>query len=102
MVVEKRMKELGIRKVHGASFPGLLGLVSKNILVLVITANVFAWPLAYMVMNNWLQGFAFRVNISIFIFIISGLTAFLIAAITISFQTIKAATKNPVETLRYE
>ena len=82
--------------------PGLLSLVSKNILILVVTANLFAWPIAYVVMTNWLQGFAFRVDISLNVFIISGLSAFFIAAITISFQTIKAATKNPVETLRYE
>jgi len=102
LMVEKRMKELGIRKVLGASVTGLLGLVSKNILILVIAANIFAWPLAYLVMDNWLQGFAFRVDISLYVFLVSGFAALFISAITISFQTLKAATKNPVETLRYE
>ncbi|NIO20749.1 MAG: hypothetical protein GTN76_08440 [Candidatus Aenigmarchaeota archaeon] len=65
-------------------------------------SNVIAWPAAYYFMHRWLQNFAYRINLSIWIFILSGLTALVIALLTVSFQCIKAATANPVDSLRYE
>jgi len=77
-------------------------LLSKEFTKWVLIANVIGWPLAYFVMNRWLQNFAYRVNIGIEIFILSGLAALTIALIAVSYQTIKAATANPVDSLRYE
>jgi putative ABC transport system permease protein len=99
---EQRSKEIGIRKVLGASMPGIVVLLSKEFTKWVLIANVIGWPLAYFVMNRWLQNFAYRVNIGIDIFILSGLSALVIALIAVSYQTIKAATSNPVDSLRYE
>ena len=99
---EQRTKEIGIRKVLGATVPNVVGLLSKDFLKLVIIANVISWPLAWWVMNKWLQDFAYRINISWWIFLLAGLAALLIALITVSFKAIKAALANPVESLRTE
>ena len=99
---EQRTKEIGIRKVLGATVPNVVGLLSKDFLKLVIIANVISWPLAWWVMNKWLQDFAYRINISWWIFLLAGLAALLIALITVSFKAIKAALSNPVESLRTE
>ncbi len=99
---EQRSKEIGIRKVLGASMPGIVVLLSKEFTKWVLIANVIGWPLAYLVMNRWLQNFAYRAHIGIEIFILSGLSALVIALIAVSYQTIKAATANPVDSLRYE
>ena len=99
---EQRTKEIGIRKVLGASIPGIIGMISKEFLILTFTANLLAWPIAWYFMNNWLQNFAYRTNITWWIFFLAGGIALLIALATISFQAIKAATANPVESLRYE
>ena len=101
-VTEQRTKEIGIRKVLGASIPEILLLLSKEFTKWVIIANVAAWPIAYYIMNKWLQNFAYKTEIGIWIFLISGLVALLIAVLTISTQTLKAATANPVKCLRYE
>ena len=100
--VEQRTKELGIRKVLGASVPGILTLVFKEYLGLIAFANLVAWPIAYYFADKWLQNFAYRTNISLLIFVASGALALLIALVTVSSHAIKAATANPVEALRYE
>jgi putative ABC transport system permease protein len=99
---EQRSKEIGIRKVLGASMPGIVVLLSKEFTKWVLIANVIGWPLAYLVMHRWLQNFAYRVEIGIEIFILSGLAALFIALLAVSYKTIKAATANPADSLRYE
>ena len=100
--VDRRTKEIGIRKVLGASVTGLLILLSKDFTKWVILANVIAWPIAWYAMNSWLQGFAYRINIEIWTFILAGMLALVVALLTVSFQALKAAVANPVEALRYE
>ncbi len=99
---QQRTKEIGIRKILGASVSGIVCLLSKDFLKLVLIANLIAWPIAYYAMNQWLQSFAYRINLSIGTFILSGLIALFIALLTVSYQAIKAARANPVEALRYE
>lgn len=99
---EQRTKEIGIRKVVGASVSKIFVLLSKEFIKRILIANIIAWPIAYFAMNKWLQNFAYRINIGIGIFLISGLIALVIAMLTISCQSIKAATANPVDALRYE
>ena len=99
---EKRIKEVGIRKVLGASVENIVGLLSKHFIQLVLIANLVAWPMAWLALSRWLQDYAYRVNISVWVFAIAGLTAMLIALITVSFQAIKAAIANPVKSLRTE
>jgi putative ABC transport system permease protein len=98
----QRVKEIGIRKVLGASVPSILALLSKEIVLLIIIANIIAWPVAWYFMNEWLNTFAYHIDMNIFIYIIAGAVAVLIALITVSTQTLKAATSNPTQTLRYE
>jgi putative ABC transport system permease protein len=97
-----RNKEIGIRKVLGASMSGIIGLLSKDFLKLVFIAIIIAIPLAWYFMHNWLQDFAYRIDIGWWVFAITGILAVLIALITISFQAIKAAISNPVHSLRTE
>jgi putative ABC transport system permease protein len=99
---EQRTKEIGIRKVLGASAMSVVNLLSKDFLKLVVLANLIAWPFAYYFMNRWLQDFAYRVNIGWWVFAISGALALVVALITVSAQALKAALANPVEALRYE
>jgi putative ABC transport system permease protein len=99
---QQRTKEIGVRKVLGASIPGITFLISKEFLKWVALANIIAWPAAYIAMNQWLSSFAYRAPIGIWSFIISALLALLIAIITVSFQSIRAAATNPMEALRYE
>jgi len=99
---EQRIKEIGVRKVLGASVTGIVTLLSKDFLKLVVIAIVIASPLAWYIMHNWLQDFAYRVNIGWLVFVIAGIIAVLIAFITISFQAIRAANANPVKSLRTE
>jgi len=99
---ERRLKEIGIRKVLGASAAGLVRLLSKDFLQLVLIACLLAFPTGWWIMHNWLQNYEFRITISWWIFLLAGFTAFVIALITISFQTIKAAISNPVNNLRSE
>lgn len=99
---EARTKEVGIRKVLGASVPGVMYLLSKELIALVLIGNIIAWPLAYYFMQKWLQTFAYRIDLSPLVFIFAGLAAFVIAAATTGVQAVRAATANPVESLRYE
>jgi putative ABC transport system permease protein len=99
---ERRTKEVGIRKVMGATVSSITLLLTKEFTRLVILANLFAWPIAYFVMNNWIRNFPYRTSIGIWSFILSGGIALVIAWITVSYQAIRAATANPVEALRYE
>jgi putative ABC transport system permease protein len=99
---ERRTKEIGVRKVLGATTKNLVTLLSKDFLKLVFIAIILASPVAYYLMNKWLQGFAYRINISWWIFIAAGIMALLIALATVSFQAIKAAIANPVKSLRTE
>jgi len=99
---EQRTKEIGIRKVLGASVAGIVGLISSEFAKLVLFANLFAWPIAYYAMNQWLQDFAYRIEIGWWIFALAGGLALLIALLTVCTQAIKAALANPVESLRYE
>jgi len=99
---EQRTKEIGVRKVLGASVAGIVGLLSKDFIKLMLVANLLAWPVAWYAMNKWLQDFAYRINIGWWIFALAGGVALFIALLTVSTQAIKAALANPVEVLRYE
>jgi len=100
--VSQRVKEIGIRKILGASIPNVVLLLSKEFTKWVILANVIAWPLTYFAMNKWLQNFAYRIDLHIGIFLISGIAALLLSLLTVSSKAIKAAAANPVDSLRYE
>ncbi|MCU0325770.1 MAG: ABC transporter permease [Spirosomaceae bacterium] len=99
---EVRTKEIGIRKVLGASVFSIINLLSKDFLKLVLVALIFASPMAYYAISNWLQNFAYRINISWWMFAISGALVVLIALLTVSYQAIKSATMNPVKSLKTE
>ncbi len=99
---EQRTKEIGVRKILGASILGITSMLSKDFLNLIFIALGIAFPLAFWIMENWLEGFAYRIHISWKIFLLAGSIAVFIAMITISFQAIKAALVNPVKSLRTE
>jgi putative ABC transport system permease protein len=101
-IVANRTKEIGIRKILGASVVSITAMLSKDFLKLVVIAIVIASPVAWYFMNHWLLDFAYRINISWYVFLVTGIAALLIAFITISFQSIKAAIANPVKSLRTE
>ena len=98
----KKTKEIGIRKVLGASVQGVFYMLSKEFVVLIVISNVIAWPLIYLVMDNWLQGFEYRTTINFLVFGVAFVAVLLVALLTVSFQTIKSAKINPVESLRSE
>jgi putative ABC transport system permease protein len=100
--ITQRIKEIGIRKVLGASIPQIVIELSKDFLMLVLISSVFALPVAWYYMNNWLLDFAFRINISWWVLVMAGVLALIIAFATISFQSVKAALSNPVKSLRSE
>jgi putative ABC transport system permease protein len=99
---ERKTKEIGIRKTLGASVSNIVFMLSKNFLQWVIMANLIAWPVAYYFINKWLEDFAYRIDLSWWFFVLAGGIALVIALLTVSFQAIKAATANPVKSLRYE
>jgi putative ABC transport system permease protein len=98
----QRIKEIGIRKVLGASVPSILQLLSKEIVMLVLAANVIAWPIAWILLNKWLDSFAYHIDMNVLAYMLAAIAAVLIALVTVSAQTIKAAMTNPSQTLRYE
>ncbi len=100
--VTQRTKEIGIRKVLGASVASIVALLSRDFLKLVLLANLIAWPLAGWAMHRWLQDFAYRTPLSWWLFALAGVAAILIALLAVSFQAIKAAVANPVKSLRTE
>jgi putative ABC transport system permease protein len=99
---KRRTREIGIRKVLGSTIPGIVKLLLSESSKWVLFANILAWPIGYLVMNQWLQHFAYRITIDIRVFILAGGMAWLIAVFTVSLQSIKAALANPVKALRYE
>ena len=101
-MVERRTKEIGIRKILGAPVSKLVGLLTRDFVRMVVLANLIAWPIAYFAMRKWLENFAYRIDITLGIFLLAAGAALLIAFLTISSQTLKAALSNPVDTLRYE
>jgi ABC-type antimicrobial peptide transport system permease subunit len=100
--ISRRTKEIGIRKILGASVPKIFLLVTKDFTNLVAVASIIAWPVGYFAMKKWLENFAFRVSVGWWIFILSALLALFIAWLTITYHAVIAARKNPVDTLRYE
>lgn len=100
--INRRIKEIGVRKVLGASIPKLFMLLIKDFTKLVLIANIFALPIAFYAMNRWLQNFVYRVGLEWWLFAVSALTALIISVITVSYHTLKAAVSNPVDSLRYE
>ena len=101
-IAEQRTKEIGIRKVLGASVTNIVTMLSTDFVKLVMLAFVIATPIAWWFMNKWLQDFAFRIELSWWIFAVTGIVALLIALITLSFQAIRAAIANPVDSLKTE
>jgi len=99
---EERTKEIGIRKVLGASMVSIIGLLNKEFIKLVVIANIIAWPFAWYGLRLWLQNFAYRINLGWSTFFLAGVLALVVALITVTYQSIKAATANPVDSLRYE
>jgi putative ABC transport system permease protein len=100
--VEQRTREIGIRKVAGSSVGGIIRLISKEFIVLVLGANLVAWPVAWYFMRNWLMDFPYRVNLGIPLFLLAGLLAILLAMATVFYQGWRAANLNPSQALRYE
>jgi putative ABC transport system permease protein len=101
-IAEKRSKEIGIRKVNGAKTMEILMLLNKDILKWVCISIVIATPISWYLSQRWFEGFAYRCTNNWWIFLLAGVMAITVALITVSWQTIKSARKNPVESLRYE
>ncbi len=101
-IADRKTKEIGIRKVLGASVPGIVKILNTSFVKWVLIANLIAWPIAWYVMNRWLQNFAYRIGLSWWMFVLAAVLALFIALVTVSIQTVKAALKNPIDSLRYE
>jgi hypothetical protein len=99
---EQKTKEIGIRKVLGASIPSIVAMTTQEFLKWILLANLLAWPIAYFVMTKWLQEFAYKVSMGPFVFIMSACLTLMIAVLTVSYHSMKAAFANPVDSLRYE
>jgi len=102
LAVARRTKEIGIRKVLGASVTDIVSLLSREFVILVIVANLFAWPAAYSAVQRWLQDFAYRIDLGPGIFVLGGVLTLAIVLLTVGTQAIKSALSNPVDALRYE
>jgi putative ABC transport system permease protein len=99
---EQRTKEIGIRKVLGANISQICLLLCREFFLLVLLANLIAWPSAYFIMKNWLQSYAYRTSLELLIFVTAMAAALLVALLSVSFQAVKAALSNPANSLRYE
>jgi putative ABC transport system permease protein len=99
---EQRTKEIGIRKILGAKVSGIVLLLSKEFAKWILVANLISWPVAYFLTKKWLQSFAYKMDLGWGIFLVSAVLALAIAIMTVSYQAIRAATANPVTSLRYE
>jgi putative ABC transport system permease protein len=100
--IERRTKEIGIRKVAGATNPEILILLNREFFIWVVVAFLIASPIAFYIMNNWLQNFVYKTQLSWWIFALAGIIAFGIALLTVNLQSWRAANRNPVDVLRYE
>jgi ABC-type antimicrobial peptide transport system permease subunit len=101
-VAEQKTKEIGIRKALGASVPRVVLLLTKQFLLWILLANIIAWPVAYIAMRRWLENYAFRTSLGLGLFLLSAVLALVITMLTVSFQALRAARANPVDSLRYE
>jgi ABC-type antimicrobial peptide transport system permease subunit len=101
-ISQQRTKEIGIRKTLGASVSSIIRLLSQEFVILVAIANAIAWPIAYLVMNRWLQDFAYRTSLKLTTFVIAGVCTMIIALLTTSYQAVKAAVSDPVKAIKYE
>jgi putative ABC transport system permease protein len=102
IMIEQKVKDIGIRKILGAGIFQIVFLLSKKYIVWIFIANAIAWPVGWYVMHNWLQNFAYRIDLTIWPFLLAGVSALVIALLTVGIQAIRAASVNPVESLRYE
>ncbi len=98
----QRTKEIAIRKIHGAQVSNIVSLQIKDFVKWILVSNIIAWPVAYFAMNKWLESFAYRIEAGIWLFLLSGMIALSIALFSVSYLTLKVATSNPVDSLRYE
>ena len=101
-MAEQRTQEIGIRKVLGATTPGIVFLISRDLTKMVVVANAIAWPGAYLLMRNWLSAFPYRINITLLTFLLSGVAVLLIGLATVAYQSIKTGLTDPVHSLKYE
>jgi putative ABC transport system permease protein len=99
---EQRTKEIGVRKVLGASIPGIVVMLSRDFTRRVLLANLIAWPAAYYFMFKWLRNFAYQTRMEIWMFLTAAALAMLIALLTVGYQAVKAALADPMDSLRYE
>ncbi|MCK5148540.1 ABC transporter permease [bacterium] len=101
-MAQRRLKEIGVRKVLGSSVSGIVWLLTREFSKWVLISNIIAWPITYWIMNKWLMGFSYRADLNVMVFIYAGGSAFLIAWLTAAFQSVKAARRNPIESLKCE
>ena len=102
LIINRRIKEIGVRKVNGARVAEIMAMLNKDFLKWVVVAFIIATPLAYVIAHKWLENFAYKATLSWWIFVLAGLLALGIALLTVSWQSWRAATRNPMEALRYE
>ena len=102
ITVNNRVKEIGIRKLLGASILNVLKLIASEFVLLVLAANIIAWPLAWIVMNKWLQNYAYRVDVGVLSLLIPGIITAVVSLLTSSSYSVRAALANPADSLRYE